>query len=358
MADGSDPGLAPRGATTPAMRRFVTGIPKAELHMHLEGCIEPETMFALAERNGLSLRWPSPDALRAAYDFANLQDFLTLYFEGCRVLVTRQDFHDIARAYLARAHADGVRRAEMFLGPQSFTAVGVPLDAILGGVFDAIDEARTETGIDGALLVSAHRHRSEADALALLDSLEPWLDRIAGIGMGGAEIGNPPSKFPTFFAASRALGLRTTIHAGEEGPADYVRQALDLLRVDRIDHGNACLDDAGLTRDLAERGIGLTVCPLSNVRLRVSPSLAEHPLRRMLDAGLNVSVHSDDPPYFGGYVGDTILACQGALGLTADHIATLARNSFAAAFLPADRIAREIAAVDAWQAGFDWQAEQ
>ncbi len=331
------------------MTEFIVGLPKAELHVHLEGCIEPDLMFALARRNGLALRWPTPEALRAAYRFDNLQAFLKLYFEGCRVLVTEQDFHDLTLDYLRRAHSDGVVRAEMFIGPQSFTERGVPLGALLQGVLGAMQVAASETGISAGLLISAHRHRSEADALALLDSILPWADRIAGIGLGGAEIGNPPSKFRGFFQAARGLGFRTTIHAGEEGPAVYVREALD-LDVDRIDHGVACVADPALVRDLAARCVPLTVCPLSNLRLNVVPSLAAHPLRAMLDSGLNVSVHSDDPPYFGGYIAENYRQSQRSLGLSPANLATLARNSFTGAFIAPEDKVRGHAAVDAWLA--------
>lgn len=330
------------------MQAFIAGMPKAELHVHLEGCIEPAMMFTLARRNGLALRWTSPDALRAAYDFADLRSFLDLYFEGCRVLVHEQDFHDVTFAYLRRAHADGVRRAEMFIGPQSFTERGIALATIMHGVLTAMQTATDQFGISTGLLVSAHRHRSEAAALALLEAVMPWADRIAGIGLGGAEIGNPPSKFRTFFRTCRERGFRITIHAGEEGPASYVREAVDLLDVDRIDHGNACMDDPALVRDLAARAIPLTVCPLSNLRLKIVPSLAAHPLRAMLDAGLAVSVHSDDPPYFGGYINDNLNESQRSLELSRHQVATLARNGFAAAFIPPDERARGIAAVDAW----------
>jgi adenine deaminase len=338
------------------MTALIARLPKTELHVHLEGCIGPELMFALARRNGLTLRWLTPEALRAAYCFDDLQAFLTLYFEGCRVLVTEQDFHDLTLDYLRRAHADGVVRAEMFIGPQSFIERGVPLAALMQGVLGAMQVAARETGISAGLLISAHRHRSEADALALLDSVLPWADRIAGIGMGGAEIGNPPSKFQTFFRTCRALGFRVTIHAGEEGPASYVREAIDLLEVERIDHGVACMSDPALVRDLAARAIPLTVCPLSNLRLNVVPSLAAHPLRAMLDSGLNVSIHSDDPPYFGGYVAENYSQCQHSLGLSPAILATLARNSFTGAFITPEDKARGHAAVDAWLAQSDTDA--
>jgi adenosine deaminase len=312
---------------------FIRGIPKAELHVHLEGCLEPELMFALAERNGLTLRWPSPDTLRAAYNYNGLSDFLALYFEGCRVLRTERDFHDLTSLYLRRAAADNVRHAEMFIGPQGFTTTGVPLEALMSGVLGAMDDADISTG----LLISVHRHRTEEEALAVLDSVMPWADRIAGFGMGGAELGNPPSKFVRYFAACRDRGFPVTVHAGEEGPPAYVREAIELLHVDRIDHGNACMQDAALRDELVRRDVPLTVCPLSNIRLGVEASLAAYPLRAMLAAGLNVSVHSDDPPYFGGYITDNLLACQAALGLTRTDILTLVRNGFRAAFLPPEK---------------------
>ncbi|HEY4174275.1 MAG TPA: adenosine deaminase, partial [Rhodopila sp.] len=311
---------------------FIRGLPKAELHMHLEGSIEPQLMLDLAARNGLTLRWDTAAALRAAYQFTDLQSFLDLYFEGCRVLIHERDFYDVTAAYLDRARQDGVIRAEIFFGPQSFTERDVSIATMMNGILRAIDDGARKHGISAALLVSAHRHRSEAAALALLDQIAPWGDRVPAIGMGGAEIGNPPSKFTNFFRTCRDRGFRTCIHAGEEGPADYVRQAMD-LGVDRIDHGIACPNDPALVRELAERKIPLTVCPLSNFRLKVVPSLARHPLKAMMDAGLHVTVNSDDPPYFDGYVSENMIECQRALNLSRDEIVTLARNSFNAAFI-------------------------
>lgn len=335
----------------PASDAFIRGLPKAELHMHLEGSIEPDMMFALAERNGIALRWASPEALRAAYEFADLPSFLDLYYEGCRVLLRARDYHDIAAAYLRRAHAEGIVRAEFFVAPQSATARGIGVESVLEGVLDAMQAAERALGISTGLLIIAQRHRSEDDALGLLDAMMPWADRIAGFGLGGAERDHPPMKFVRYFRQVRARGFRVCAHAGEEGPAAYVRQAFE-LGVDRIDHGVACLDDPALVRLLAARAIPLTVCPLSNVRLHVVDSLAAHPLPAMLAAGLNVSVNSDDPSYFGGYLNDTLIACRDAFGLSPDAIATLARNGFAAAWMPRDAIARGIAQVDAWRDRF------
>ncbi|SMX55523.1 Adenosine deaminase (Adenosine aminohydrolase) [Bradyrhizobium sp. ORS 285] len=330
----------------PDLEPFIRSLPKTELHMHIEGSIEPEMMFALAERNGIDLKWDSPEALRAAYEFSDLKSFLDLYFEGCRVLVSERDFYDVTTAYLRRAVRDGVVRAELFLGPQSFTERGVPMASIMKGIFGAIADAERDVDISAGLMVSAHRHRSEADAMELLDQIMPWADQILGIGMGGPEVGHPPSKFKSFFRECRNRGFRTTIHAGEEGPASYVREAIEVLQVDRIDHGNACLSDPALTKEIADRRIALTVCPLSNVRLKVVPQLDAHPLRTMLRANLLATVNSDDPPYFGGYVSENLIECQKALGLSKAEIVRLVRNGFEAAFITADERSRYLAALD------------
>lgn len=315
------------------LTNFIRGIPKAELHVHIEGTLEPRMLFDLAARNGVALRWRSPEALRNAYAFDDLQSFLDLYYEGCGVFARGQDFYDVTRAYLRRAHEENVVRAEMALGPQSFTERGIALGAIMDGVLGAIDDARKDCGISAGFIVSTHRHRSEADAFALLESVMPWRERIVAIGMGGPEVAHPPAKFARYFTECRRRGFRTCIHAGEEGPAGYVRQAVDLLGVDRIDHGNACLADEDLVATLAARQIALTICPVSNVKLKVVDSLDRHPLRRLLAAGLKVSINSDDPSYFQAYVTDNYLQCQSALGLVRDEIVTLARNSLSSVFV-------------------------
>ena len=327
---------------------FIAGLPKAELHMHLEGSLEAEPMFEMARRNGVALRWDSAEALRDAYRFENLQSFLDLYYDGCRVLQTERDFFDLTDAYLRRAHADGVLRAEVFLGPQSHTRRGVAMAPMMDGVLAAIDAAQARDGIGCGLLLGAQRQLPQDDALAMLDASMPWADRILGFGLGGAERGNPPSKMQRFFAACRERGFRVTAHAGEEGPADYVRESVELLQVDRIDHGNACMDDPALVADLARRGIALTVCPLSNLRLQVVGTMAAHPLATMLRAGLNVTVNSDDPSYFGGYVNDNYRACQDALGLSNEDLASLARNSIAASFQARADIAAQLSRLDAY----------
>ena len=331
---------------TPAA--FIAGLPKAELHMHIEGSIEPGLFLDLARRNDVRIGWSSEAALREAYHFQDLQSFLDLYYDGCRVLLRAADFRDVTRAYLARAHADRVLHAELFLGPQGHTARGVALATVLEGTFAAMEEARCEDGITSGLILLAQRHRSEEEALALLEAAMPWADRLLGFGLGGAEVGNPPSKFATFFRRCRERGFRVVAHAGEEGPAAYVREAVELLRVQRIDHGNASLDDPALMELLARRRIPLTVCPLSNLKLRVVPSMAAHPLKRLMDAGLCVTVNSDDPSFFGGYVNDNYLACQEALDLGRERLVALARNSFVAAFIPSAQRAAALAAIDAY----------
>jgi adenosine deaminase len=333
---------------TPA--QFIAGLPKAELHMHIEGSIEPALFIELAKRNNVTIAWKTEAELREAYSFRNLQSFLDLYYDGCRVLVHAADFQDVTREYLMRAHADHVWHAELFLGPQGHTARGVALGTVLEGTFAAMDAAQREDGITSGLILLAQRHRSEEEALALLDAAMPWADRLLGFGLGGAEVGNPPSKFVEFFRRARERGFKVVAHAGEEGPAAYVREAVELLDVQRIDHGNASLDDPALLQVLAERQVPLTVCPLSNLKLKVVPSMAAHPLKKLMDVGLCVTVNSDDPSFFGGYVNDNYIACQAALGLSRQELVALARNSFIAAFMPAAQRDAALAAIDAWVA--------
>ncbi|GEP57155.1 adenosine deaminase [Reyranella soli] len=336
------------------MEDFIRGIPKTELHMHLEGSLEPELLMRLGERNKCQLRWKTAEELRNAYEFSDLQSFLDLYYEGCQVLVEEADFYELARAYLRKAHAENVVRAEVFLGPQSFTSKGVDIASVLNGTLKAIDDAEQEDGISCGLIVTAQRHRTEQDALDLLEQVRPWFSRILGIGMGGAEKGNPPSKFRHFFRACRREGIRITAHAGEEGPASYVREAVELLGVDRVDHGVSCLDDPALVREMADIKIPLTVCPISNLRLKGVPSLEAHPLKKLMDAGLHVTVNSDDPSYFRGYVSENLVECQRALGLTVEEIVSLVRNGFTAAFIsPAERAAA-LARVDKYVSEFNW----
>jgi adenosine deaminase len=317
-------------------------LPKAELHLHLEGTLEPEMMLALARRNGVRLRFDTVAAARAAYRFGSLQDFLDLYYEGMSVLRREQDFYDLAWAYLERAKADNVVHAEVFFDPQGHTERGVPMAAVIGGLTRALGEAETRLGISSRLILCFLRHLDEAAAERTLDAALPFRTSIAGVGLDSSERGHPPAKFARVFARARRLGLKLVAHAGEEGPADYVREALDLLGVDRIDHGNHALDDPALVARLREAQIGLTVCPLSNLRLGVVKNLEAHPLPRMLGEGLLATVNSDDPAYFGGYVNDNYRA----LTLSEAQQRLLAANSFRVSFLPEDVKAHWISAID------------
>ena len=312
---------------------LITRLPKCELHIHVEGSLEPELMFALARRNGISLPYASVDAVRQAYRFGNLQDFLDLYYRGMSVLITEQDFYDLAFAYLARAHADNVRHVEMFFDPQGHTSRGVAFATVVEGLTRAIADARRELGVEASLIMCFLRHLNEADAERTLDAALAFRDRIVGVGLDSSERGNPPGKFTRVFARARDAGFFLTAHAGEEGPASYVWEALDLLGVARIDHGVRAMDDQALVGRLAREQVPLTVCPLSNVRLRVVDDLAHHPLRRMLDKGLRVTVNSDDPAYFGGYVNENYSASAQALGLARDEIAALVRNGIKASLM-------------------------
>lgn len=329
---------------------FIARLPKAELHLHIEGSLEPELMFALAKRNGISIPYASVEDVRAAYDFSNLQDFLDIYYAGAGVLITRADFHDMAMAYFDRAAADGVVHAEIMFDPQTHTDRGVLFETVIEGLLSAMAEAEARHGLTSALIMSFLRHLPEEAAFETLAMAEPWLGRIAAVGLDSSEVGHPPAKFARVFAAARAKGLKLVAHAGEEGPPAYVYEALDLLGVDRIDHGNRALEDPALVRRLADSGMTLTVCPLSNHKLCVVGDLADHPLDRMLAQGLKATVNSDDPAYFGGYVADNYRAVAAARGLSRDDLATLARNSFTGSFLPPEAVARHLADIEAFLA--------
>ena len=331
---------------------FIAGLPKAELHLHLEGSLEPEQMLALARRNGVAIPFASAEAIRAAYDFSNLQDFLDIYHQGTNVLVTEQDFCDLTTAYLTRAHADTVRHVELFFDPQSHTDRGIAFATVADGILRALDDAERQWGLTSRLIPCFLRHLSEEVAFETLGGIRPYLGRIAGVGLASSELGHPPSKFARVFAAARSLGLKLVAHAGEEGPPDYVWEALDVLEVDRIDHGNRSLEDPALVARLVARGITLTVCPLSNLKLCVVDDLTRHPLKSMLDLGLHATVNSDDPSYFGGYVNDNFNAVAQALDLSRTELVTLAKNSFSGSFLPPDAIAAHLAAIDRYDASF------
>ena len=328
------------------MDAFIRGLPKAELHCHIEGALEPELMFELAARNRVELPFADVDALRAAYDFGNLQDFLDLYYQGMRVLQSESDFYELTRAYLQKAHAQNIRHAEIFFDPQAHVSRGVAFADLVGGITAALGEAEREAGITSRLIMCFLRDRDEEDALAVLEMAEPHRAEIAGVGLDSAEAGNPPEKFARVFAEARARGYRRVAHAGEEGPAEYVRGALDALGAERIDHGNAALGDAQLMERLAREGVPLTMCPLSNLKLRVVADLREHPLKKMLERGLCVTVNSDDPSYFGGYINENYRAIARALDLERADLAQLARNSITASFAEAPRRAELLGEVE------------
>jgi adenosine deaminase len=332
------------------LSHFIAGLPKAELHLHIEGSLEPELMFALAQRNSVAIPYASVDEVSAAYAFSNLQDFLDIYYAGADVLRTRQDFHDLALAYFERAAADGVVHAEIMFDPQTHTDRGIAFEEVIEGLLSAMHVAETQLGVTSQLILSFLRHLSEEAAFATLEAAEPWLDRIAAVGLDSSEVGHPPAKFARVFAAARAKGLKITAHAGEEGPPAYVHEALDLLGVDRIDHGNRALEDEALVARLVDEGMTLTVCPLSNLKLCVVDDLADHPLDRMLALGLKATVNSDDPAYFGGYVADNYRAVAEARGLSRSDLVQLARNSFTGSFLPSEAVAAHVERLEAYAA--------
>jgi len=313
---------------------FIRDVPKAELHIHIEGSLEPELVFALAAKHKVKLPYASVDALRRAYDFHNLQSFLDIYYAGADVLRDEDDFAAMTAAYLARANADGVVHAEIFFDPQTHTQRGIPFATVMAGITRALAQGEREFGLTSRLILCFLRHLPADDAMRTLREALPYKSAIHGVGLDSSEVGHPPSKFVDVFRAAREAGFRAVAHAGEEGPPAYIREALDLLHVERIDHGVRCESDDALCRRLAAERIPLTVCPLSNVKLGVFPRMEQHNLKRLLDRGLRITVNSDDPAYFGGYVVDNYLAAQKALGLSRDDIVTLARNSFAASFLP------------------------
>ncbi|MEV7152861.1 adenosine deaminase [Streptomyces sp. NPDC093084] len=328
-------------------------LPKAELHLHIEGTLEPELAFRLAARNGVVLPYADTEALREAYLFKDLQSFLNLYYELMTVLRTEQDFEDLANAYLARAAAQGVRHAEIFFDPQAHIARGVPMGTIVEGLWRALGRSTENHGMSTRLIMCFLRDESADSALETLEAARPHLDRIIGVGLDSAEVGHPPAKFREVYETAADLGLRRVAHAGEEGPPAYITEALDLLGVERVDHGLRCMEDPDLVARLVRERIPLTLCPLSNVRLRAVDVLAEHPLRAMLEAGLLCTVNSDDPAYFGGYVADNYHAVRDALGLTKEQMRELARNSFRASFLEDDEDLRSryLAEVDAYEFG-------
>jgi adenosine deaminase len=325
---------------------LVQAMPKAELHMHIEGSLEPELIFALAQRNGVSLSYPSVEALRAAYAFTDLQSFLDIYYAGASVLLKEQDFHDMAWAYLEKAKADNVVHTEMFFDPQTHTDRGVPFEVVIKGLSSACARAKAELGVSASLIMCFLRHLSEEEALKTLEQSLPWRGHFIGVGLDSSERGHPPEKFARVFAKCKTLGFRLVAHAGEEGPPQYIIDALDILHVARIDHGVRCVEDPALVRRLVKEGVALTVCPLSNVKLCVFQTMKEHNLKMLLGLGLKATVNSDDPAYFGGYMNQNFLAAFADLDLDANDAYTLARNSFEASFVDEPTKAAWIAQLD------------
>ena len=332
---------------TPTAAELAVAIPKAELHIHIEGSLEPELIFALAQRNGLSLPYASVEALREAYAFTNLQSFLDIYYAGASVLLQEVDFHDMAWAYFLHARADNVVHAELFFDPQTHTARGVSMATVIRGLAGACARAQAELGISAGLILCFLRHLSEEEAFATLQDALPYREHFIGVGLDSSEVGHPPSKFSRVFARCRELGLRIVAHAGEEGPPAYIWEALNDLQTERIDHGVRSLEDPALVAELARRRTPLTVCPLSNLKLCVVNDLRDHPMKRLLDAGLCATVNSDDPAYFGGYMNANFVQTVQALELSRDDVITLARNSFEASFVSDARRAELMGLLDA-----------
>ncbi len=314
------------------MHDFIATLPKAELHLHIEGTLEPELMFALAQRNGVTLPFASVDALRRAYDFRDLQSFLDIYYQGAGVLQTREDFYDMTLAYFRKAASQNVRHAEIFFDPQTHTHRGIPFATVIEGIADAQRDAEHELHVTSGLILCFLRHLDEDDALKTLDEALPHREKFIAVGLDSGERGNPPRKFARAFERARDAGLFAVAHAGEEGPPEYIWEALDILGAQRIDHGVRCLEDPKLVARLAADQIPLTVCPLSNIKLRVFDTMRDHNLRALLDAGIKVTINSDDPAYFGGYINENYIAAAEALNLTEAELEQIARNSFEASF--------------------------
>ncbi|MGA2711175.1 MAG: adenosine deaminase [Steroidobacteraceae bacterium] len=330
------------------MQEYIRGLPKAELHLHIEGTLEPDLAFRLAKKHGVPMPYATVDELRRAYRFSNLQSFLDIYYAGADVLLEADDFYELTKAYLEKAHEQGVVHVEIFFDPQTHTARGVTLDAVLEGMRRALLQAERELGITFRLILCFLRHLSAADAMRTLEEALPHKHALAAVGLDSSEFGHPPSKFAAVFDRARGEGLLTVAHAGEEGPPAYIREALDILKVRRIDHGVRCEEDADLVRRLVRERMPLTVCPLSNVKLKVFASIENHNLKRLLDQGVCVTVNSDDPAYFGGYVLENFLAVQRGLALSKADLNALARNSFEASFLPEAAKRRWMQSVDAY----------
>ncbi|MBK9447964.1 MAG: adenosine deaminase [Bacteroidetes bacterium] len=333
------------------LNSFIQGIPKAELHVHIEGTFEPELMFAIAQRNQVPIRFASVEEVKQAYNFSNLQDFLDIYYEGAKVLLHEQDFYDLTFTYLEKLHAQNVVHAEIFFDPQTHTDRGVSFGTVIDGIWRACRDAESKWGLSTSLIMCFLRHLDEASAFQTLEQALPYRDRIIGVGLDSSELGHPPSKFQRVFARAAEEGLLLVAHAGEEGPAAYIWEALNLLNISRLDHGNRCLDDEKLVDELVRRQMALTVCPLSNLKLCVVKDLKDHSLKTMLDRGLLVTVNSDDPAYFGGGVNDNYAHTAAAIGLSKQDIYELARNSFIGSFLPEDQKQQHLINIDTYYQG-------
>ncbi|MBS1270149.1 MAG: Adenine deaminase [Gammaproteobacteria bacterium] len=331
---------------TDSLTGLIRELPKTELHLHIEGTFDPELMFEIAQRNDVSLPYESVDEIRAAYEFENLQSFLDLYYAGATVLQTQRDFHDLTWSYLQKMKTENVRHVEIFFDPQTHTDRGVPFSEVVEGIYGALNDAHGRLGVSSGLILCFLRHLSEEAAFDTLEQALPYKDWITAVGLDSAEAGHPPSKFENVFKACRDEGFLAVAHAGEEGPAEYIRQALDLLKVRRIDHGVRCTEDPQLVRRLKQEQIPLTVCPLSNVKLRIFDQLTDHNLKKLLDTGLCVMINSDDPAYFGGYLQQNYIETAEALSLNKNDIVQLARNSFIASFLTSEDKQQHLADID------------
>ncbi len=331
-----------------SLEAFIRGIPKAELHLHIEGTFEPELMFAIAQRNHKEIKYNSVDEVKRAYQFNNLQDFLDIYYAGASVLIEEQDFYDLTWAYLEKIHEENVIHTEIFFDPQTHTDRGIPFATVVMGIHRALEEGKKKWGISSKLIMCFLRHLDESAAVKTLEEAIEYKHVIAGVGLDSSEVGHPPSKFQRVFERAKQAGFLTVAHAGEEGPAAYIWEALELLDVSRVDHGNNCLQDDKLVEELVRRKMPLTVCPLSNLKLKVVEELEEHPLKTMMDKGLMVTVNSDDPAYFGGYLNENFLALSQALNISKEDVVVLAKNSFIASFLDLEVKKEMIEKVDAY----------
>ncbi|MFT7102840.1 MAG: adenosine deaminase [Bacteroidia bacterium] len=331
-----------------SIKKFIEGLPKAELHLHIEGSFEPELMFKIAQRNQKKIRFNSVEEVKKAYNFSNLQDFLDIYYEGMNVLTTEQDYYDLTWAYVSKVYLENVIHTEIMFDPQGHTDRGIEFDTVINGIDRALKDAQSKLGMTTVLIMSFLRHLDEESAFKTLEDGLRHQDKIAAIGLDSSELGNPPSKFERVYKKAKEAGFKLVAHAGEEGPAEYVWEALNLLNIDRLDHGNRCLEDEELVKELVKRKMGLTVCPLSNLKLCVIDDLKEHPMRTLLEKGLKPSINSDDPAYFGGYMNANYLATAEALNLTKEELAEIAKISFETSFLPESQKAECIQAVDGY----------